>query len=307
VPGKLEDLDAGHEITRAAALVNLYEGMIAGEGPSAVAYFERLLLLVQAEENQLLLDLAIDQLSRIFWQFLPAADRDTLAPRVERVLWESMLAHPDPGVRKIYFRAFVDVALTADAIASARDVWAGNNEIDDLPLAENDLIDALQALAVKLPGEADALIALQLDRTENPDNTRKLEFLAPSLSADAAVRDQFFASLADASNRETESWVLVALANLHHPLRLPEAEGYIGPSLDLLEEIQVTGDIFFPKRWLDMMFRYHRSGPAAATVRGFLAARPEYNEQLRMKIEQSAHMMFRASAMLDDGEATPGR
>ena len=136
---------------------------------------------------------------------------------------------------------------------------------------------------------------------------RKLEFLAPSLSADVAVRDRFFASLADVANRETESWVLVALGNLHHPLRLSDGERYIGQSLALLEEIQVTGDIFFPMRWLDTTLRHHRSATAAATVRDFLAARPDYNEQLRMKIEQSAHMMFRASAMLDETEAAPGR
>ena len=94
------------------------------------------------------------------------------------------------------------------------------------------------------------MLSLQMARTTNPDNARKLAFIAPSLSADAEVRDEFFASLADPANRETENWVLIAIANLHHPLRIADAERYIEPSLALLEEIQVTGDIFFPKRWL---------------------------------------------------------
>jgi aminopeptidase N len=298
VPAALEDLDADADVTKAAALVNLYEGMLAGRGPQPRDYFDRLLTVVETAENQLILNQAIAQLSRIFWQFLTADARAARAPLVERVLWESMLDRADPGLRKIYFRAYVDLALTAESVSRARDVWSGQLEVADLPLAENDLIDALQPLAIKLPADAGSLLATQLGRTENPDNVRKLEFIAPSLSPDTEVRDRFFASLADESNRQTENWVLTALANLHHPLRVADSERYIRPSLELLEQIQVTGDIFFPKRWLDETLRFHSSAAAAATVRDFLAERPEYNEQLRMKIEQSAHMMFRASALL---------
>jgi aminopeptidase N len=134
--------------------------------------------------------------------------------------------------------------------------------------------------------------------TKNPDNVRKLEFIAPSLSADVDERDRFFASLAEEANRETETWVLDALANLHHPLRRAGAEPYILPALELLEEIQVTGDIFFPKRWLDETLANHRSDEAVRIVRSFLNENPDYNEQLRMKILQSADMLFRANMIL---------
>ena len=298
VPAALDDLDADADIDKAAALINLYEGVLAGNGLLPRDYFDRLLTMVEYEQNQLLLDLAITQLSRIFWQFLPDDVRAAQAPLVERVLWEAMLEREDPGLRKVFFRAFVELAMTAEALSRAREVWSGQREIADLPLAENDLIDLLQLLAIKLPAAAENLLATQVARTENPDNVRKLQFIAPSLSPDAAVRDRFFASLADESNRQTESWVLAALDTLHHPLRIANSERYIRPSLELLQEIQVTGDIFFPKRWLDETLRFHRSQMAAATVREFLAQRPEYNVQLRMKIEQSAHMMFRANAIL---------
>ena len=98
--------------------------------------------------------------------------------------------------------------------------------------------------------------------------------------------------------------MLDALANLHHPLRVDESGHYLLPSLELLEEIQVTGDIFFPKRWLDETLANHRSRAAVETVRSFLGNRPDYNEQLRMKILQSADFMFRANAILSD-DAVP--
>jgi len=175
--------------------------------------------------------------------------------------------------------------------------------VDELPLAENDRISIAQSLAVRLPDEAQAIVDLQVASTKNPDNLRKLRFIEPSLSADPAVRDAFFASLADEANRSTESWVLEALANLHHPVRSEASERYLLPSLELLQEIQVTGDIFFPKRWLDATLRNYHSTSAVTTVRTFLVERPAYNAQLRMKILQAADMLFRANAIVASQEA----
>jgi aminopeptidase N len=69
---------------------------------------------------------------------------------------------------------------------------------------------------------------------------------------------------------------------------------YLLPTLELLEEIQITGDIFFPSKWLQASFQPHYSAAAAKTVRDFLKARPDYNAQLRMKILQEADPLFRA-------------
>ena len=42
----------------------------------------------------------------------------------------------------------------------------------------------------------------------------------------------------------------------------------------MLEEIQRTGDIFFPKRWMDATLSGHSSASAARMVRTFLAELP---------------------------------
>ena len=305
VPASISSLDTWQalgEVARAAELINLYEQLLSGHGPHPEEYLELLTGIVEVEENELVLNLALGQLQRIFWSLLSEPVRNNHAPVVERVLWDAMLAQTEASKRKVYFEAYVDVVLTPDEIRRARDVWSGRIEVDNLPLAENDLIAIAQILAIKLPDEAETIVRTQVENTENPDNVRKLDFIAPSLSADPEVRSRFFASLADEKNRQTESWVLDALANLHHPLRIDQSERYILPGLELLQEIQVTGDIFFPKRWLDETLANHRSGAAVGTVKKFLDDRPDYNEQLRMKILQSADMMFRANAILDLGE-----
>jgi aminopeptidase N len=290
-------------VIRAATLINLFEGLLAETGPDAVAYLRELAGGVRREENELVLDVALGQLRTIYWTLLGPAIREDYAPLLEEALWATMLRHDEPSKRKMLFEAFADIALTPDGLRRARDVWSGSMAVDDLPLAEDDLLGLAQTLAVRLPDEAKDIVELQLARTENPDNRRRLEFIAPSLSADPAVRDAFFESLADESNRSTEFWVLEALQNLHHPVRSEASERYILPSLKLLREIQVTGDIFFPKAWLDMTLRNYHSDSAVTTVRAFLDERPDYNAQLRMKILQAADPLFRANAIVAAQEA----
>ena len=73
---------------------------------------------------------------------------------------------------------------------------------------------------------------------------------------------------------------------------------FILPSLALLEEIQRTGDIFFPKGWLDSTLDGHSSAEAALIVRAFLEGLgPDYPPRLRGKLLQSADMLFRAARM----------
>ena len=110
------------------------------------------------------------------------------------------------------------------------------------------------------------------------------------------MRDAFFSDLADVRNRRREPWVLEGLSYLHHPLRAAVAEQYIPRSLAMLEEIQRTGDIFFPKRWIDATLSGHSRASAALKVRTFIAELPpNYPDRLRRIILSSADDLFRAS------------
>ena len=139
-----------------------------------------------------------------------------------------------------------------------------------LTLAEPDFITLALELAVREVPDWQQILDEQTARIQNPDRKAQFEFVRPALSADAATRDAFFASLRDVRNRRREAWVLQGLGYLHHPLRAAAAEKYIGPSLELLREIQRTGDIFFPKRWMDATLSGHQSASAARMVSEFL-------------------------------------
>lgn len=82
---------------------------------------------------------------------------------------------------------------------------------------------------------------------------------------------------------------------IHHPLRADSAIHLLRPGLDLLEDIQRTGDIFFPLRWLDAMLYGHNSTAAAEQVQAYLDQRADLPGHLREKVLQAADDLFRAS------------
>ena len=122
--------------------------------------------------------------------------------------------------------------------------------------------------------------------------------MMPALSSNAAERDQFFKSLESKTNRTKEANVVAALYYLHHPLRQASSAKYLKKSLELLEEIQTTGDIFFPQNWLQAILSYYQSAEAASVVTGFLKANPNYNPKLKAKLLQAADNLFRARKLM---------
>jgi aminopeptidase N len=97
-----------------------------------------------------------------------------------------------------------------------------------------------------------------------------------------------FAALLQPENRRHEPWAQSALQYLNHPLRQKESRKYIRPALDALQEVQRTGDIFFPKQWVASTLRGHHSPEADTIVATFLEEHPDYPPLLKNKILQAA-------------------
>lgn len=234
----------------------------------------------------------------VYWDLLPADERLARAPEVERVFWEGVTGSRPATARSAFFGAWRGAALTPDAVARMKRIWEGGEKLQGLPLSENDQTSLATELALREVDGWQAVLQGQEDRIANPDRKARFSFVRPSLDADPAVRAAFFASLADPVNREREPWVLSGLGNLHHPLRGESALGFIRPALEMIEEIQRTGDIFFPGRWLDATLGGHGEVEAAETVQAFLGARPDLPPRLRGKVLQSADMVWRSAAIL---------
>ena len=287
--------DIPDPLTRGAALVTLWEEMLGGR-VTAAAMTNMLLRSVAVEREEQLAQRMLGYTERAYWKFMDAKARAESAPRIEQVLRAGLAAAPSSSLKSAWFSALRDTATSKAALEWLERVWRKTEEVPGLVLAEPDYIQLAQALAVRGVAHADAILAEQIARTQNPDRKAQMEFVRPALSADVKVRDGFFASLRDVANRRRETWVLEAIGYLHHPLRAAASEKHIPPSLALLHEIQRTGDIFFPKRWMDATLGGHRSPAAAKTVRAFVDALPsDYPPRLRLVILSSADDLFRAS------------
>ena len=296
--GLFDEWETLDQVNRGSLLISAYENVLEGREIDAADYGLKLVSIMHKEDNELLLDLVFDQFKVIYWSFLTDSERVAMADELESLLWDKMLGSSEDSSKKIFFEAYRDFSLSALSADRLLSIWRGELFIEGLNLSERDYVSLATSLTIRLPQRSEEIVAEQLGKIMNADRRRRFEWISPALSAEQEVRDKFFFALQDAENRETESWVLTALQALHHPLRRDVSEVYILPSLELLEEIQSTGDIFFPGRWLTTTLSSHVSLTASDTVRNFLAQHLDYDEPLRLKILQAADNLFRAEQLL---------
>ena len=286
-------------MTRAVGWVSLWDALLEGrvESEALIELAKRALL---AESDELSIQLVLSYLTSTYWRYVLPERRQELARELETLLWRQTSAADRPSLAAAYFAAYRNVALTPDALARLMRIWRGDESVPGLTLSERDLSAIAQGLALRDVAESDTILAAQRDRIDNPDRKAAFAFVMPALSTDPETRDAFFASLSDVNTRAREPWVLSALGFLHHPLRARQSERYIRPSLDLLEEIQRTGDIFFPDRWLGTTLRGHQTASAAVIVQQYLDERSDLAPRLRAKVLQSADGLVRAARIVGE-------
>ncbi|HEY0177536.1 MAG TPA: aminopeptidase, partial [Pedobacter sp.] len=253
---------------------------------------------LEKEKEELNIKLLTSYISTIYWQFSTPGQRKSLSAPLEDQIWTALLHQPGGNNKKQLFKAYQDIFMNPSARSRLYQVWKNQQAPERIALSEDDYTSLALSLAVRNDADA-SILSVQDARITNPDRKKRFEFIMPAVSSDPRKRDEFFNSLKQLSNRGKESNVLAALYYLHHPLRQSSSVRYLKQSLDLLEEIQSTGDIFFPQSWLQATFGSYQSREAAIIVRNFLQDHPGYNPGLKAKILQSADNLFRADKMPD--------
>ncbi len=155
--------------------------------------------------------------------------------------------------------------------------------------SENDYTTLAYELAIRLPNMGKEILAEQRSRISNPDRLQQFDFISRACSVDTLQMDTFFQELSKAENRKIEPYATTALHYLNHALRDKYAIKYIRPGLELLKEIQHTGDIFFPSNWVRALLESHRNEMAYHEVQKFLQENPNYPILLKNKILQAVY------------------
>lgn len=292
--------DLKDPLTRGAVWVTLWEEMLDRRVRPA-DFVDLSLRALPREDTEQNVQLVLSYVADAFWGFLSESQRRDVAPRLEQALRSGLDRAASSSMKSTYFSAFRSTVTTPEGIAFLERVWRHQEKIPGLTLAEPDEASMALDLAVRSVPAAAAILEEQRGRFMNPDRKARFEFVMPALSERQETRDAWFESLRDVKNRRREPWVLEGLQYLHHPLRAALAEKYVRPSLDLLVEIQRTGDIFFPTRWMNATLSGHNSRATADAVRDFLAQQKDYPIRLRRIILQAADELFRAADMLSAG------
>ena len=211
----------------------------------------------------------------------------------EEEIWEWSDKHPLASCRLQLIRCLISNARAPKSIDKLYQLW---KEQSHPMLNERDYMTLAYELALHCPERYENLRDTQRERITNPDRRRQFDFIVQAVTPDTLQMDAFFQSLMKAENRRIEPWVASALAYLNHPLRQSYAVKYIHPGLEVLEEVQRTGDIFFPKNWASALLRNHKSKEAYQEVQAFFEAHPGYSPLLKNKILQAAWPLYRDAA-----------
>jgi len=255
-------------------------------------YMGWLLNSLEQEKETLNRQLLLGQLNTVFWSFLSDEQRRVYTPKIEGLLWKRMNESTSVSAKSAFFSSYRDLAISQEAAQTLHDVWSGKTNITGLPFSEPQQIDLAATLAILLPTNASGIIDSQYIKILNPDRKKRFQFIKPFLSQDIQVRDAAFESLYDAENRGVEPWVVDAVRYLNHPLRAKESTHYITQSLELLEEIQKTGDIFFPRQFITAVLSGHQSPTAAHYVKKFLQEHPHFPYRLKNKVLMASDLLF---------------
>jgi aminopeptidase N len=282
----LEDIPDA--LTRGSAWVTLWDNVVENY-ISADDFMALAMRALPRETDEQIVQRVLGYTTRAFWRNMTPRQRSRHAPRLEAMLRAGITRAATSSAKSAWFSAFRDIATTRSAAAWLERVWRRDERIPGLTFAETDEIAMALELAVR---EVPAWNEI-LDRTQNPDRKARFAFAMPALSADPRTREQAFDRLRRVENRRREPWVLESLAYLNHPLRESHARRFVGPSLELLREIQRTGDIFFPGRWMEAALNGHQSAEAAAAVRNFLGRELQYPQRLRWTILSAADDLLR--------------
>ena len=291
------------EIARATVYENCYENALIGK-VSITNAFDVFMEGVKNEKNELIVSLLSKQVTHLFWTYFSEETRTERQHEIGELLFDRLQLDEKSSIKKTLFNSFLSFAYKGTAREKLYEIWQKELIIPNLILNKDDFTKMAMKLALYEHNTApEILIEARIAITDS-NKIKRFDFLLPALSADGKVRTDFFNSFTNKKNRENESWVLSACYYIHHPLRQQTAIASLEISLSLIEEIQKTGDIFFPKAWLNNTIGMYTSNEAGKILTKFIEANPNLNPQLKLKILQATDDLSKIQelALRPDGQ-----
>lgn len=282
-----------NEVARGYAFINLYENMLTEKVTPKQAYTVFLNALT-FEKNEMIASYLSNKINTIFWVFLTEKQQKEVYVKTVFSLKNKLKSNAISDLKYTYFLLFKNIGFSLQEKNMLYNIWSKKVKFPNLKLNEQDYTSLAMQLALFNHKKANEILALQEKNIKNKDRLARFKWLLPALSTNVEVRDKFMNSLTKLENRAKESWVQTALAYMHHPLRQKTSVKHLKICLDMLEEIQLTGDIFFPKAWLSNSVGNYSSKEAYSIVEKYLQINKDLDKSLKNKLLQASDNLYKA-------------
>ncbi len=232
------------------------------------------------------------RLETAFRRYLSDAQREALAPAIERALLaQGALAAQTSSRRLLFLRAFAALAWSRHALDDLKRLLDGAFSVPGVTLASRDRFRMVQRLLVRDDPEASARLAAQA-AADRSDDGRRYAYAAGAAAADEATKRTLMkAFLSDAEL--AESWIEAALAPFNAPEHAALTRPLLAAALARLPELKRTRKIFFVNNWL-AAFIGGQTGPGAlAEIESYLRG-AGLDQDLRLKVLEAGDGLERA-------------
>lgn len=274
-------VDLNNDVMRLASIINLYESVLNGD-LNPHRFMKSIIDYLPYESNNLIYNTSINYFKNIAYAYLP------LSFDMEETLWEIVMNEKRRDFKIIAFETYLSLFSSQKSINRVYALWDRQSKLFGIEITERNEINMAYQLAIRQPEKFKYIGETQLERIKNKDRRHEFAYIYRAVHPDIVQRDSLFELLLNPEERVIEPWCNAALHLLNHPLRQNDALKYIYPALLELTEIQETGDIFFPKSWLQALLSGHHSLKASATLKQFLDDHPNFPYLLKQKVLQSA-------------------
>ncbi|KAB1156168.1 M1 family metallopeptidase [Flavobacterium luteum] len=289
------------EVARASSFINLYENTLLGT-ISPLDAFNANLKSITIEQNELIINVLSSQINTLFWKYLTEKQQQVNQKIISDIIYNRLQENLPSNIKKTLFGLLSAIAYSETDKERLYQIWNKEIVINNLKLNEDDYTNIAMDLVIFNHPKSAEIITKTKQSISNPDKQKRFDYLLPSLSNEEAVRDTFVESLKEEKNRENESWVLSSLKNIYHPLRQESAKKHLKSALYLTDDIQRTGDIFFPKAWLSNSIGRYSSIYAFEVVETFLKENPNFSPILKRKLMQATDGLYRAQKIKKETE-----
>ncbi|MFB9051685.1 M1 family metallopeptidase [Formosa undariae] len=295
----LDNYKIQDDVLRASNYINTYENALSGSTSVKTALYGFLYGL-EHETNELIMGTLSSNFTSLYWSFLSEDERLKLQPELTTVLWRRLNMDVTTSVKKSIFGAFSSLAYQGESLDQLYRIWNKDITIANLKHNEKDYTNLAMKLALYNHPKSGDILKEAEAQISSQDDIDRFVFLLPALSSKDEERKAMFLSFQDVENRKHSDWVGTASHFIHHPLHQKEAINYVAVSLEALEDIKNTSDLFFPKKWLGATIGKYQTKEAQVILETYLKENPNLNPQLLAKILQATDNLSRYQDMISD-------